>query len=429
MTDTPAATPLPADTGHIVVCGLGRFGLRIVQTLRERGAEVVIITDTATRADRKAHALALGAYVVEGDFRFADVRLAARVDEAHAFVLAASDDRANLEAALDVRREFPGTRIVMRLDADAVAARLEADFGIAAVLSPAVLAAARFADAALEEAPAAPVSPDATPRRPLSSRLTRRPRTTRPFPALIGLCVILVFLSGVIVFHHTLALTWVDAIYFTASILTTVGFGDFALRESSDAVKLFGTFLMFGGVTLIAVFSSFLTNFYVSGAATQLRAERGAGRLRNHVILCGLGSVGFEIAEALTARRIPLVIIDGTAGGIHARSLPAHVPYLAGDATQSETLVRAGIGRARAVIAATSNDAVNLEIGLIAQTLATGSGRVRRGAGGQPLALRLVLRCFDPDLARRIHAVSDAYTLLSSAEIAAPLFADTALRR
>ena len=40
--------------------------------------------------------------------------------------------------------------------------------------------------------------------------------------------------------------------------------------------------------------------------------------------------------------------------------------------------------------------------------------------------LRIVLRCFDPDLAHRIHAVSDAYTLLSSAELAAPLFVQQA---
>jgi len=38
-----------------------------------------------------------------------------------------------------------------------------------------------------------------------------------------------------------------------------------------------------------------------------------------------------------------------------------------------------------------------------------------------------VLRCFDPELARRIHAVSDDYTLLSEATIAAPFFVRTAL--
>ena len=39
----------------------------------------------------------------------------------------------------------------------------------------------------------------------------------------------------------------------------------------------------------------------------------------------------------------------------------------------------------------------------------------------------MVLRCFDADLARRIHAVSDNYTLLSEAKIAAEVFVQRAI--
>ena len=89
-------------------------------------------------------------------------------------------------------------------------------------------------------------------------------------------------------------------------------------------------------------------------------------------------------------------------------------PVIVGDATRSAILHRAGIERARALVACTSNDALNLEIGLTAQSVA----ETRRG--GRPL--RLVLRCFDAYLARRIHAVSQNYTLLSEAKIAAEEF-------
>jgi len=82
-------------------------------------------------------------------------------------------------------------------------------------------------------------------------------------------------------------------------------------------------------------------------------------------------------------------------------------------------LVRAGIDRARALVACTSNDALNLEIGLMAQDT------VERRRADRPL--RLVLRCFDPELARRIHAVSDDYILLSEAQITAPLFVQRAI--
>ena len=74
---------------------------------------------------------------------------------------------------------------------------------------------------------------------------------------------------------------------------------------------------------------------------------------------------------------------------------------------------------ARALVACTSNDALNLEIGLTAQSVAEAS------RDGRPL--RLVLRCFDTDIAHRIHAVSDNYTLLSEAKIAAEVFVKRAL--
>ena len=421
--------PNPSEEKHVIVCGLGRFGLRIVSTLRKQNVPVVVITDKETRADRKARALQEGAYLVEGDFRFPDVLLAARVHEARALILASSSDSANLECALDVGRDYPSVRVVMRLDADAVAGRLAADFGIAAVLSPPVLAAHAFTIAALHPAPPGPIhrasghtvpaSRSRLPRRLVTRVATRGNLLPRVFPGALILLLFALFGLGVSVFEHTLKLSWVDATYFTATIVSTVGFGDYNLHDQPAWVKLFGVVMMFGGVTLIAALSSLLTNFFLSGAATQMQAEQYASRMRDHVILCGLGSVGFEVAEDLLDEKVKLVVVDATPDDAHARNLSARVPLIVGDATQPDVLRRAGVGRARAVIAAVSSDAVNLEIGLIAQSL------VEEFRPSRPL--RIVLRCFDADLAQRINARSDAYTLLSSAEIAAPIFVQTAL--
>jgi Trk K+ transport system NAD-binding subunit len=427
--------PSPA-TGHMIVCGLGRFGLRIVERLRERGLEVVVITDArATRPDRKKRCLATGARLVEGDFRFADVREAAGVDRARALLLVTSSDAANLETALDVRRTAPRrVRIVMRLGSDKLAGRLSHDFGIDAVLSPPVLAAPAFTRAALDAAAPPPGSGErrrTSPPGPGASRLPRRLSLAgrraagyapRREPAFVVAVLAVLFLTGVAVFQHQLELPLVDAIYFTSAIVTTVGFGDYNLQHEPPPVKLFGSLLMFGGITLIAVLSSLLTNFFLSGSAARLRAERVARACRDHVILCGLGSVGFEIAEDLLARRARVVVVDETPGDVHWANLSSRIPLLVGDATRPDVLLRAGIDRAHALIAATSEDAVNLEIGLVAQSVAE-----ERRPPHHPL--RLVLRCFDPELAERIHAASAAYTLLSAAEIAAPVFVARALAR
>lgn len=408
---------------HVIVCGLGRFGLRLVEMLRLQNVPVVVITDSATRGDRKARAWESGANLVEGDFRFPDVRVAARVGDARALILASSSDSANLECALDVGRDYPHVRVVMRLDADAVAGRLAADFGIAAVLSPPVLAAHSFTTAALKPAPP-PVNVLGIPS-VHSSYLPRRLASARGkillrvFPTTLLALLFGLFALGVSVFEHALKLNWVDATYFTATIVTTVGFGDYNLHDQPAWVKLFGVVMMFAGVTLIAALSSLLTNFFLSGAATQMQAEQSAGRMRDHVILCGLGNVGFEVAQDLMDEKVKIVVVDATPDDAHARNLSARVPLIVGDATRPDVLRRAGIERARAVIATVSNDAINLEIGLIAQSL------VEELRPQRPL--RIVLRCFDSDLANRIHARSDAYTLLSSAEIAAPIFVRTAL--
>ncbi|MBC8103853.1 MAG: NAD-binding protein [Cytophagales bacterium] len=418
------AAPRPLPSGHVIVCGLGRFGLRVVELLRAESVPVVVITDAVTRADRKRQARHVGAQVIEGDFRFDDIRALAHTTEARAMILATSSDGPNLECALDARREYPHLRVVMRLDTDKLSERLQSDFGIDAVLSPPALAAPEFARAALQAAPFPKTSPSTAKRHPQIASAQRAMRRLSPLDGrrqsrLLLLSLMLIFVAAVLLFHGSLRLSWVDAVYFTATIVTTVGFGDFNLQRETAGVKLFGVLLMFSGVTLIAVLSSMLTNFLLSGAAIQLRAERMASRLRGQVILCGLGSVGFEVARDLAARRIPVVVIDATPDDLHARLLSTRIPILVGDATNADVLLRAGLGRARAVVVVTSDDAINLEIGLTAQSL------VEETRPDRPL--RLVLRCFDPDLANRIHAISEAYTLLSSAELAAPIFVRKAL--
>ena len=134
---------------HVVVCGLGRLGLNVVQALRAAGAAVTVISDTHTNADRLERAIAAGARIVTGDFRFATVRAEADVAGAQSVILATADDVANLEAALEIRGDSPAVPVVMRHSDPDLAPRFEADFGIAAGIAPAVLAADAFVEAAL----------------------------------------------------------------------------------------------------------------------------------------------------------------------------------------------------------------------------------------------------------------------------------------
>jgi voltage-gated potassium channel Kch len=396
----------------VVVCGLGRFGLQVVKALRGCGCKVTVVSDERTSLERIERATAAGAGIVTGDFRTPSARRDAHVASAQAVVLTSASDVDNLEAALEIRGESPHVRVVMRHSQPQLSRRFEADFGIAAALAPADLAADAFVEAALA-APSA-TAPSPADRR---IRLPRRPIRTE-FLA-IPLLLLGIYATAIVVFRSTLGLSWIDATYFATTVVTTVGFGDINLLEAPAWVKLFGVGLMFAGVLLIALTASLLAVFVVTGTADRLRNEFRARRLRNHVVVCGLGSVGTAVARDLYDRGSLVVVIDPTADDELHRETNPRCPVIVGDATRPVILHRAGIERARALIACTSNDALNLEIGLTAQSVAESS---RNGA-----PLRLVLRCFDADLARRIHAVSGNYTLLSEATIAADVFVARAL--
>lgn len=397
----------------VVVFGLGRFGLQVVEALRGCGCQVTVVSDDATSPERIDRAMAAGARFVRGDFRTPAARREAQVAAAQAVVLTTANDVDNLEAALEVRGEAPAVRVVMRHSQPRLARRFESDFGITAALAPADIAADAFVEAALA-APAGGAAPPAAGR---PAAIARRPLRMEfiAVPALLAG----MYAAAIVVFRLTLGLSWVDAIYFATTVVTTVGFGDINLLAAPAWVKLFGVVLMFAGVLLIAITASLLAVFVVTGTADHLRNEFRARRLRNHVVVCGLGSVGMAVARDLFDRGTHVVVIDPQADDELHRETNPRCPVIVGDATRPVILHRAGIEHARALVACTSNDALNLEIGLTAQSLAEAH------RAGRPL--RLVLRCFDADLARRIHAVSDNYTLLSEATIAAPAFVKQAL--
>jgi voltage-gated potassium channel Kch len=273
----------------VVVCGLGRFGLQIVESLRGCGCGVTVIADERTTAERLERAAAAGARIVRGDFRARITRAAAGLADCRAAVLTTSSDVDNLEAALEIRGEAPAVRVVMRHSQPQLCRRFEADFGIAAALTPADLAAGAFVAAAL----AVPSAAAPAARRP--AMLPRRP--VRVEFIAIPLLLVGIYLAAIVVFHFSLGLSWIDAVYFTTTVVTTVGFGDINLQHAPVAVKLFGVALMFAGVLLIAITASLLAVFVLTGTAEKLRNELRARRLRDHVVVCGLGSVGTAVAS------------------------------------------------------------------------------------------------------------------------------------
>ncbi|HUN77006.1 MAG TPA: cation:proton antiporter [Steroidobacteraceae bacterium] len=96
----------------------------------------------------------------------------------------------------------------------------------------------------------------------------------------------------------------------------------------------------------------------------QLEPEHAATRsiaAREHVILCGYGRVGQNVARVLESQSFEYIALDIDPARIRA-ARQAGEPVLYGDSADPEMLVKAGIERASAVVVSFSNPAVALEI-------------------------------------------------------------------
>jgi Trk K+ transport system NAD-binding subunit len=131
---------------HVIVCGLGHVGTRIVEHLVAAGTDCVAIEQEDSPALRRIEAL--GVPVLIGDVRDADMLDKAQVKRADTLIAATDVDMANITAALIAREVNPAIKLVLRLFDQTLAKRIEKSLGINAAFSTSALAAPLFAAAA-----------------------------------------------------------------------------------------------------------------------------------------------------------------------------------------------------------------------------------------------------------------------------------------
>ncbi len=139
-----------------------------------------------------------------------------------------------------------------------------------------------------------------------------------------------------------------------------------------------------------------------------------ASTASGHIVICGLGHVGYRVARQLVEFGQEVVAIERSAQSPfleQARRLG--IPVVIGEANRVETLEQAGVRRAQAVVVTTNNDLLNLDIVMHVREL-------------NPNA-RLVLRMFDAELAERVGRFLGIHATFSASAIAAPAFAMAAI--
>lgn len=172
--------------------------------------------------------------------------------------------------------------------------------------------------------------------------------------ALIVLVAVTIFGT---VGYLALGFTFLEALYQTVTTVATVGFRE--VRPLSTAGQIFTIVLILFGVGTVlynlSVILEAVTEGHLREHLERRHMDRGIAAMHGHVIICGYGRVGRSAAEYLVATGHEVVVIDNDASRLE--QLGPGIPYLCGDVTDDAVLSKAGIDRARAVIATLDTDA------------------------------------------------------------------------
>jgi Trk K+ transport system NAD-binding subunit len=197
------------------------------------------------------------------------------------------------------------------------------------------------------------------------------------------------------------------ALFRTISLMATGA----DMREDElveDWQKVFASILRIVGAALVAAFTAIVTNYLLRarlGGALEVRRIPDSG----HIVVCGLGNIGFRVVEEFVRESERVVVIEQARDSrFVATARRLGVPVLIGDATVSQVLRQANVGQSRAVIATTSDDLVNLEVALMVREL-------------NPTK-RVVLHLSDPNLAQMLREAANVRLALSIPTLAAPTF-------
>ncbi|HEU5102648.1 MAG TPA: NAD-binding protein [Roseiflexaceae bacterium] len=390
---------------HVIVCGLGRVSLRVVMQLIESGYEPVVV-ERDWSSEFVDRTLNLKVPVIKGDARELATLRQAGLLRARALVAAVDDDLTNIEIALTARAARPELRVILRVFGEDLDQNLERGFGPNSAFSASALAAPTYV--------AASVSREVDFVLPLGDQLLGITHLTVESDSQIsGFVRTIEEQHGIRVLDH----------YDTsgrpirrAPARPGASRGSRAgelLRQlnSGDQVTLLGSLAALESLRLKNIRGSKL------GMLMPKRLEHPTKQY-DTVIVCGLGKVGYRVIRQLhkLQPRPRIVVVrlgDGRPDFPHRINQLDGVTTIIADAREPDVLREAGIERAYAVAALTSDDLLNLQIGLAAR-------RARAD-------VHVVLRVFSDVLAEKLADMFGIRTIYSTSGLAGPALAAAAL--
>lgn len=181
-----------------------------------------------------------------------------------------------------------------------------------------------------------------------------------------------------------------DALYLTIITVATVGYGD--IVPATDGGKILTVVLVLVGVSFVMYMFGKIVEAMVEGGLREIMGKRHMKKqlkhLSKHYIVCGHGRIGSIICQTLFENNEPFVVIENKEEEIQAILEKGYV-MIAGEASNDDILIEAGIERAAGLIAVVSTDADNVFITLTAKGLTPGIKVLARSSGATGTEIKL----------------------------------------
>jgi len=162
---------------------------------------------------------------------------------------------------------------------------------------------------------------------------------------------------------------FVDAFYMTIITISTVGFDE--VNDLSDYGRLFTSFLIISSFGTFAYAITNVTRYLVGGEyrryLKEYRLMRETRKMEEHVIICGFGRVGMQVASDIISHKDDFIILEKDDEIIQEYEDSEDFLFLKGDSTNDDILEKAGISKARAIITCLPKDADNIYVVLAAR--------------------------------------------------------------
>lgn len=242
------------------------------------------------------------------------------------------------------------------------------------------------------------------------------------FPWPIGSAILIGLAVTALLFQHVYnhqasvgRISYLKAVY---AVLNMVSFQvSFADMPPGPALDPFFAVVPLVGIPLLLVFGARLLNilriFFVRQERGQMWQRALASTVEHPIIICGLGHVGYRIADALLDLERPTIGIEAVSSPLVEELITRGLPVTMGDIRQKDVLSRAGVDRARVVIVCTHDDIANIEAAFHVREL-------------NPNA-KIILRLFEDEIAGTIQEHFEVAATLSRSALAAQAFAYAAL--